>query len=493
MAPPISLELPKLPSSRPPRPQLESMVRFDQLSKYHHQEFISFFSADDGNSPFTGEQMQWYMFVLRDHLKQAPESEQKAFLSIDMPLIVSRPVCGDPSKPLNGENLALTVAAMNEFLRRHPTRGVKDLVQAVRTAHTQGLIDNGKTAEAKLAPNIPWERLVLYLLLAQSGLPYSSADEAWFSGSALYCLPKSIGPNLCTAIPAQPQDGIKLLAKNLDLSTLLNCGKLGIRWVEDWRLHLHLEENRTEYPTLLLYRYPSFCLQMAWKKRPAPGSLLLRNARVVDQPFPSLQPTTTLPVLDEEGLQDSWLMTRRLMLEIGLSYRILFAQTPASRKLVPAYVPKQSSLGSESDFYLGMICERGMQKDKDKFVRHGPPIDLAWFKPFVTAANGLNERAAKRFSAFQFADLPWDMEAEFPVLYHRWTALDALVRDYKPAGFFDITRDKRDAMQYWNFRTQLLLGIFATMSVLIGILQVIPAWITLYHQLPLGEMKPPTG
>lgn len=189
--------------------------------------------------------------------------------------------------------------------------------------------------------------------------------------------------------------------------------RIDIRWVDTLALHLDYDKSTR---TLSLFRYPSFCIAML-QSRGALYSLASTNLSSSD------------PRASYDEITD-------LLLEILLSYRLLFGQSKPSRKLFRYLLHSNSDLSHNADPFLYSICTQ-----KRFAHRYVPQDHVIYF-----------------------------ISRDFPVLGRRVELLATELKDAKPKTWKDLLRDRRDTTQYWAF---WLVAIVGGISILLSLVQVI--------------------
>jgi hypothetical protein len=124
------------------------------------------------------------------------------------------------------------------------------------------------------------------------------------------------------------------------------------------------------------------------------------------------------------------------MKEIVLSYRLLFAQDKASRRLFRSMKVFESSENGMRDDFLARLC--GLEG-----------LDI----PFVQA-----DRECYRLSR------------DFPVLRARLAILQQQLLSVKPTSWRAVWKDKRDTVQWHTFWAVI---VFGGLGIVLGAIQVI--------------------
>ena len=190
---------------------------------------------------------------------------------------------------------------------------------------------------------------------------------------------------------------------------------VNIQWVDSLSLHLDYDKSSK---TLSLFSYPSFCLEM-----------LHTHGAIYS--FASIEGPCADPRANSEDIS-------QFLLEILLSYRLLFGQSVASRKFFRRTFSPAEVQGCQLDTLLPQLCARRRSELPSPLM----PVDRSVY-----------------FSA-----------RDFPVLYDRIELIANELKEAKPKSFGGLLRDRRDTLQYWTF---CLVSIIGGMGILLSLIQVI--------------------
>ena len=199
------------------------------------------------------------------------------------------------------------------------------------------------------------------------------------------------------------------------LSTLL---RIRVQWVDTIALHLDYDQTTR---TLSLFRYPSFCVYQDWN-----GAI---------HSFASSDWRSPDPRADSEDISS-------ILIEILLSFRLLFGQSTAGRKYFRRIVKSHPELQENGDRLLFALCA------EPRFEHNIVPKDRPIFF----------------------------LDRDFPVLGQRIKLLMEDLKDSRPQGWRQLLRDRRDTVQYWTF---WLVAIFGAISIVLSMIQVILAGLAL--------------
>lgn len=197
---------------------------------------------------------------------------------------------------------------------------------------------------------------------------------------------------------------------------LLTLLHVRIRWVDC--LAQHLDYNKSGR-ILSLFSCPSFCVAMLQSK----GTIFS---------FASTEKTSFDPRASEKDIS-------QLMREVLLSYRLLFGQHGASRKLFPQIYEPTERL-QQPDQLLPILC-------MTKYI-HRTSEQLPWSpdRPVYFAAQ------------------------HFPVLSERIELIAKELKGSRPTSMRELLRDRRDTLQYWTFWLVFMIG---AASIILSLVQVI--------------------
>jgi hypothetical protein len=233
-------------------------------------------------------------------------------------------------------------------------------------------------------------------------------------GNLLPCPPPKVAltasessKDASTWIPLYPRDTNAYL-----LFTLL---RIQIRWVDS--LSLHLDYDKTSR-VLSLFRYPSFCISMLQSR----GAVFA---------FASTELNSFDPRADEDDI-------RHLLKEVLLSFRLLFAQCPRSRKLFPRIYNPAKTMCEHVDPLLPVLCMTKHLSHPSKLMPDDQPI--------------------------YFANL------HFPVLFERIEHIAKELHAAKPNSMGDLLHDRRDKLQWWTF---WLVAFVGGIGIALSFIQVI--------------------
>ena len=197
-----------------------------------------------------------------------------------------------------------------------------------------------------------------------------------------------------------------------NLHNLLNTS---IHWTDTLALHLDFDKSAR---TLTLFSSPSICLDM-----------LKHHGSIYS--FASTDSSTIDPRGTEEDIA-------QFLQDILLSYRLLFAQSAASRKLFRQSYEPSKELGYQVDSLLPLLCTSKELGLLSEFMPRDRPIYYA--------------------------------ARDFPVLFHRMELLVSELRVTKPKSIRDLLHDRRDTLQYWTF---WLVSIIGGLGIFLSLVQVI--------------------
>ncbi|KAK2875215.1 hypothetical protein FQN49_001685 [Arthroderma sp. PD_2] len=252
-----------------------------------------------------------------------------------------------------------------------------------------------------------------------SGLVFDTYRvPAHLSNRPLWVLLKAFGNLLPARDPTAPQlasENGKLVSSWMPLypmetnAYLLNALlRVRIRWVDSLALHLDYDKSTR---TLSLFAYPSFCLEMLSSE----GAI---------HSFASVDRSGIDPRANKDGVS-------HLLLEVLLSYRLLFGQSAKSRKLFRQSFQPPGKAGCRIDSILPLLCTRNQIPFSQSL---GMPAD----KPIYFASQ------------------------DFPILQERIEIIAKELKDSRPSSLSSLIRDRRDTLQFWTFWLVLIIGGIST-------------------------------
>lgn len=188
-----------------------------------------------------------------------------------------------------------------------------------------------------------------------------------------------------------------------------------IQWVDSLCLHLDYDKSSR---TLSLFSFPSFCLEML-------------HTHGVIYSFASIEGPCADPRANSDDIS-------QYLLEVLLSYRLLFGQSASSRKFFRRTFSPSGVQGCQLDTLLPQLCAKSRLDCSSSLILVDRPV---------------------YFSA-----------RDFPVLCDRIELIANELKDAKPKSFGGLIRDRRDTLQYWTF---WLVSIIGGVSILLSLIQVI--------------------
>lgn len=133
--------------------------------------------------------------------------------------------------------------------------------------------------------------------------------------------------------------------------------------------------------------------------------------------------------------------TAAFLKELLLSYRILYGQDKASRKLFKSWFSEQNMSGSE-DFLLATLCGK-----------KSSPL------------GGVFERQV------------YSLQLDCPFFQSRMAVLAHVLNARKPHGWRQLLRDRRDSPSWYTFWAVIIIGFF---GLLFSLLQVLLQVVQIY-------------
>ncbi|KAF2791048.1 hypothetical protein K505DRAFT_377071 [Melanomma pulvis-pyrius CBS 109.77] len=218
---------------------------------------------------------------------------------------------------------------------------------------------------------------------------------------------------------------IKVVSPDLlNTHLLISVGGIHIKWTDSLAFHLKFDADSN---TLYLFRFPTFCAVNLLEKGKDHTKTTLHSCAA--PPIFASQWET------HEEVDD-------LLRETLLSYRLLFAQNKASRKLFRSMSPFEDLPQGCKDYNLLEMCG----KKQSNFV--------AW----------LPERES------------YVLSKDFPLLRSRLAVLAQHISTRRPRTWKELWNDKRDSASWFTFWAVLVIGgigiFLAFLQVILQIVQI---------------------
>jgi hypothetical protein len=208
---------------------------------------------------------------------------------------------------------------------------------------------------------------------------------------------------------------------SLNAYSLTCIAKVKIKWVDSLACHLEFDAHSN---TLFLFRYPSFCVV----NLPQSGAKLFQK---------SVIHACAAPVAGAGQWATAAEVTQMLR-ETILSYRLLFGQNKAARRLFRKLRPFEGISEHGRDHYLDSICSR------------------------------------KQWRAVGDERETYDLCLDFPIMRGRLAILAWHLSKKKPQTWRELWRDRRDSASWLTFWTVLIIGgLGVTLALLQTVLQVV--------------------
>ncbi|KAK6360324.1 hypothetical protein TWF730_006470 [Orbilia blumenaviensis] len=212
--------------------------------------------------------------------------------------------------------------------------------------------------------------------------------------------------------------------EEFNIAAMVRYGGVRISWTDVLPAHLEFDPDAR---VLFLYKYPSFCYLNLPDNNDSIG--VIHSCSSVS--------------LEKWGTRED---ITQLLREILLSYRLIFGQSAASRKLFRTANPfKEKSLAELHDPLLERLCTE-------------PQYDSLDFLLNV----GIQERDAYRH------------KRDFPILRARIALMQKNMREWKSRGWPSIWNDRMDPASWYTFWAVLIIGILLLIMVVgLVVLQVL--------------------
>jgi Flp pilus assembly protein TadB len=142
-----------------------------------------------------------------------------------------------------------------------------------------------------------------------------------------------------------------------------------------------------------------------------------------------------------------------------LSYRLVFGQTLAARRLATKELKRLQDDGEDIDAFLIELCTSSHNR-KIKAL----PSEL-WPSTCRNFEGALQEQNT------------YSSQDDFPLFGERLARLQEFVQRQQPSELADLWRDRRAPLQWYTFWAVLLFGgatlVLASLQLIVGILQVV--------------------
>lgn len=283
------------------------------------------------------------------------------------------------------------------------------------------------------------------------------------------------GRDVMKGPPVATDGNEEIYEASLNMRSLQLFGKVRIQWVTTMTAHLEFDPASRR---LSLFQFPTLCvlkcLQGEGKGHPVLERFVALQRvdsvhvdRANNELFCSIS-----EAFDPLPAEDAIHRYITLEQEILLSYRLLFAQSGASRKVARrALAALKRDNPSRFDPFLSVLCER---KYKTRFLWWSKVdkdlADLpatAWPVSCRDTEEHLQERDV--YSAIE----------DLPRLGQRLLRVQKFNARWRPSRLTDFWRDRRNPHQWYTFWAVLIFGgaanVLAICQLAVAILQVMPA------------------
>ncbi|KAF2124108.1 hypothetical protein P153DRAFT_350835 [Dothidotthia symphoricarpi CBS 119687] len=211
---------------------------------------------------------------------------------------------------------------------------------------------------------------------------------------------------------------------SFNVHLLTGLGGIQIRWTDSLACHLEFDANSS---TLFLFRFPTFCAINLLSQDKGHIKPTLHSCAA-----PSM---AALYWATHEDVND-------LLRETLLSYRLLFGQNKASRRLFRSLSPFEDLPGGCNDRNLTELCSR----KQNCFVDWLPESEF------------------------------YVLSKDFPILRSKLAVLAHHLSNKRPRTWRELWNDKRDSASWFTFWAVLIIGgmgiILAFMQVILQIVQI---------------------
>jgi hypothetical protein len=224
--------------------------------------------------------------------------------------------------------------------------------------------------------------------------------------------------------------------EELNASLLHQLARIEIEWVDVMAPHLEFDKATNK---LYLFRHPSFCLVNVSLREESDMRSMIYQSVCFSRDINVTTDKYSCATQDEDNAQwASEIEISQLLLEILLSYRLLFGQNKESRKIF-----KEMSSGAD-DITLQRLCSSKEPQFSELF----------------------KERDFYR------------LKRDFPILRCRLATLNHQISNMKPRGWKELWKDKRDSAHWLTFWAVIVIG---GAGLLLSLIQVLLQAVQLGH------------
>lgn len=224
-------------------------------------------------------------------------------------------------------------------------------------------------------------------------------------------------------------------AKTFNAYTLSAVVGLRIRWVDALACHLEFNSVTKE---ISLFRFPSFCQSMLSRSS---SKECLRGA---------IHACATTSRIHGQWATEGEI--NQLLLEIILSYRLLFGQTKKSRSFF-----RSSFMSSNKRRKGGASKSNDISVDEN--IRDSILPELCGKEtPCKSNVNNLIEKET------------YYLPRDFPILHYRISVLQRQLSISTPRTWMQLWRDKRDSSGWLTFWAVIVFGVFGSLMAFLQVL-----------------------
>ncbi|KAH8729310.1 hypothetical protein BGZ61DRAFT_446143 [Ilyonectria robusta] len=229
-----------------------------------------------------------------------------------------------------------------------------------------------------------------------------------------------------------------LLVSTINYHSLRTIGKVSLKWVDNLSCHLSFDA-RTR--TLSVFQFPSFCALAA----------MANNRGALFETLMQILFSTDDEIVKGFGC------SRQLSQEVLMSYRLLFGQCRAARRLGETLL-QQMEAKHGYDQLLACLCTKPRGDVAKKLPGSFWPLSCRDFNDVLQEVDSYSSRD------------------DFPMLGSRLAVIQEFNLRQQPSKLRDLWRDRRNPLQWYTFWAVLVVG---GLSIFLSSLQLVVAIITM--------------
>ncbi|KAI1420539.1 hypothetical protein F5Y12DRAFT_788172 [Xylaria sp. FL1777] len=225
-----------------------------------------------------------------------------------------------------------------------------------------------------------------------------------------------------------------IFVSTINYHSLRTIGNVRLKWVDNMSCHLEFD-SRTR--TLSVFRFPSFC---------ALTTIAGDRGVLVEELVRALCSN------ESEGVEELE-CNLQLSQEVLMSYRLLFGQSRASRKVGKALLQKMEA-NYDYDELLACLCTKSHKEVVKTLPETFWPVSCRDYESNLQEVDAYSSRD------------------DFPILGSRLATIQEFNLRQQPSKLRDLWRDRRNPLQWYTFWAVIIVG---GLSILLAILQLVAA------------------